>query len=172
MWTRRCPEVEIILSTPERLEARVVCVEWAAPGAVQRLAAALPVAAALTDRLRRSLGDTQTTSITCDDAPDAPGQRLALDGEPVDVGLVESVALLGWQESAGASRLWDVTLLGGEEPLDLVVGHPEYETAAALAEELAQRLGVPLRESSCVGGSQDAPDSGASLSGPPRRCCV
>jgi len=83
-----------------------------------------------------------------------------------------SVAVLGWQEATGQPQLWDVTILGSSEPLDLVTGLPDYQAAEVLAEQLSSVMCLPLVESSAVGGSQSRGNNGAALGGSTRRCCV
>ena len=74
---------------------------------------------------------------------------------------VVSVALQGWQEEFGQARVWDIMLLGPDR--DLVVGHRSYEEAQDLAGKLADVLGVPLHESSVVGGSTTAATANLSV---------
>lgn len=152
MELRRCQDIQISDAGPYRLEARITSLRWKPPKLIVQLLGNLPDAGTVR-RLLKFFGRPHVLTLRYEPATLRHRARLCIGDDEVQPHRAESVALLGWQEKIGTSRLWDITLLGPD--IDVVVGFKSYAEAHNLAEMLARFMQVPLRESSVVGGSTD-----------------
>jgi len=159
-WRRRTVAIDITQSGHLKLEAVIVSRRWAPHRAVKRLVAAAP-GYWLERALRRLAGRKLRQRIEYRQGSLRVPSALVFDGDEMAPESVLAVALQGWQEDFGRDRIWDVMLLGPDR--DLVVGHKSYDEAHDLAIKLSEVLGVPLKESSVVGGSTTAASASMSV---------
>lgn len=155
---RRCIELKIQGDEPQRLEATIVSRRWKPAPFVRRFVGALP-GHNIARALRRIFGREVRTKVVASSVGDAPVIRIGY--ESYEAKRIKSIALQGWQEEFGLSRVWDVMLLGPN--IDVLVGHKSYDAAHAFAEKLAAVLGLQLEESSVVGGSVTVSTTGISV---------
>lgn len=151
---RRCLEIQIQGETPGRFEATIVSRKWTPNRVVRRMVGSLP-GFRMARALRRVFGKRLRTKLVVEVPSGGDGPVLQLGPQIFKAKQIRKVALQGWQESVGMSRVWDVMLLGPNK--DVLVGHKSYDAAYDFATKLAERLGVDFEESSVVGGSTEAP---------------
>jgi hypothetical protein len=148
-WRRRTVAIEVLDHGPGRLSATVTCKKWS-PGRVMRGLVDAAPGYWLERAMRKMAGRKTKRKVVFR----AEGLRmpavLRYGDDTFQAEEIFAVALQGWQEESGQDRVWDIMLLGPDR--DLVVGHDDYDEAHDLAEKLADVLGVPLKESSVVGG--------------------